>query len=62
VLRTQHIQTKPPYIANAQHDINASSCSPHMGHVDSLSNENCIILGYHAILIYFVVEASNHEL
>jgi hypothetical protein len=30
--------------------------------VENFSNENCILLGYYAVLVYFAVEASNHKL
>jgi hypothetical protein len=33
-----------------------------MESVENFSNENCVLLGYYAVLMYFVVEASNHEL
>jgi len=50
------------HTANAQHDTNTSSRCPHMECVENFSNENCILLGYYVVLMYFAVEASNHKL
>jgi len=33
-----------------------------MEFVENFSNENCILLGYYAVLMYFAVVASNHKL
>jgi len=30
--------------------------------VENFSNENCVLLGYYAVLMYSEVEASNHKL